>query len=74
MSHIHDLKSESAGLIAQLDAVISTVRAYWLESSPNSKERRHWMTRMNELLDQRIHLMRLRDPNPLTTDCTDKTG
>lgn len=74
MSQIHNLKSEAVWLITQLDAVIATVRAYWLESSPNSKERRHWMTRLNELFDQRIHLMRLRDHNPLTTDCTDKTG
>jgi hypothetical protein len=61
VSQIHDLKAEAAVLIAQLDAVISTVRAYWLEASPNSKERRHWMIRMHELLDQRLHLMRLRD-------------
>jgi len=63
VSQIHDLKSEAVVLIAQLDAVISTVRIFWLDASPNSQERRHWMNRLNELLDQRLHLMALRDPN-----------
>jgi hypothetical protein len=48
-------------LIAQLDQVIATVRLFWLEAPPNSAERRHWSSRINELLDQRLHLMSIRD-------------
>lgn len=64
MAPITPLRLEALELIRQLDAVIGTVRLYWLESSPNSQERRHWMTRLNELLDQRLHLMALRDRKP----------
>lgn len=61
MSQVVKLREEAVVLIAQLDQVLATVRAYWLEASPNSKERRHWLGRINQLLDQRLHLMKVRD-------------
>lgn len=61
MSSITPLKLEARELIAQLDLVIGTVRILWLESPRNSRECAHWMFRINQLLDHRSHLMRLRD-------------
>lgn len=61
MSNVLQLKQESPPLIAQLDDVTDTVRILWLESPRNSKECRHWMRRLDQLLDQRLHLMAIRD-------------
>jgi hypothetical protein len=61
VNNLIQMKGEAAALIAQLDQVIGTVRLLWLEASPNSKDKSHWMARLNQLLDQRLHLMALRD-------------
>jgi hypothetical protein len=61
VNNLIQMKGEAAALIAQLDQVIGTVRLLWLEASPNSKYKSHWMARLNQLLDQRLHLMALRD-------------
>lgn len=61
MSNLIQLRAESIMLLEQLDEVIATVRLLWVDAPPNSKERRHWMTRINQLLDQRLHLMSVRD-------------
>lgn len=60
MAPLTPLRLEAAQLIRQLDEVLGTVRILWLEAK-TEKESRHWMHRLNQLLDQRSHLMRLRD-------------
>lgn len=47
-------------LIAQLDEVLGTVRVLWLDTSDPAL-RAKWRNRLDELLDQRLGLMALRD-------------
>ena len=61
MNSITPLRLEANALIEQLDDVIATVRVLWLQSPRNSQQCHRWMWRLNQLLDQRLHLMRLRD-------------
>lgn len=61
MAPITPLRAEAQSLLAPLDAVLGTVRLLWLESARKSQANRKWMWRLNQLLDQRLHLMRLRD-------------
>jgi hypothetical protein len=61
MPPITPLALEAKALIEQLDQVLGTVRLLWLDCAPHTKERNHWMARLNQLLDQRSHLMALRD-------------
>lgn len=48
-------------LIAALDRTISMLRREWLESK--GKDRQRWMGKINEALDDRLELMKLRDAN-----------
>ncbi len=47
-------------LIAELDKTISMVRTYWMEARDDGEKRKN-LTRLNELLDERLRLMSARD-------------
>jgi len=48
-------------LIVEVDKVLSLVREMWVESSDGSPEKRKHMKRLDELLEERMRLMRARD-------------
>ncbi len=47
-------------LIAEVDKTLSMIRSYWMEGRDAGEKSKH-MTRINELLDQRLALMAKRD-------------
>lgn len=47
-------------LIAEVDKTIDMVRPFWLEARDEGEKRKN-LNRINELLDQRLSLMRARD-------------
>lgn len=47
-------------LIAELDKTIALVRGFWIESTGDN-ERKKNLERLNQLLDERLRLMRGRD-------------
>lgn len=50
-------------LIAELDKSIDMLRTWWGEAKPDSKEKDSYRQRIDQMLDERIRLMKLRD-NP----------
>lgn len=56
--------TEYSTLIAELDKTLSIVREMWMEASPESPEKRKAMLRLDQLLDERLRLMKLRDGQP----------
>ena len=57
MSNLHN---EYVGLITQLDGVIGQVRKLWMDER-NSQEKKKHADKLNELLDQRVGMMKARD-------------
>lgn len=54
------MQNEYVKLIKELDKTLSMVRALWLESkTPDEKAK--WRVRIDELLDERLRLMKSRD-------------
>lgn len=51
------ISSHYLTLIAEVDKVLSLVRTFWMEAKEDEEKRKH-MNRLNELLDQRLSLMR----------------
>lgn len=47
-------------LIKELDSVLGMVRSLWMDATTVTEKAR-WMTRLNELLDERLRLMAERD-------------
>ncbi len=60
MSDTPPLSSHYVYLIAELDKQLSMVRGYWIESRDEYETRRN-LKRIDELLDERLRLMRARD-------------
>lgn len=54
------MKQHYIKLIEELDKTLSLVRSYWI-SGRDEFEKGKWMKRINELLDERLKLMNLRD-------------
>ena len=48
-------------LIAEVDALLDLVRLLWQEAPSNSAERMQYRGRLDQLLDERLRLMNLRD-------------
>ena len=54
------MQNEYVKLIKELDKTLSMVRALWLESkTPDEKAK--WRGRIDDLLDERLRLMKSRD-------------
>ena len=54
------MQNEYVKLIKELDKTLSMVRALWMESkTPDEKSK--WRGRIDELLDERLRLMKSRD-------------
>lgn len=54
------MRSEYIRLIAEVDSVLSTIRGLWIDATTLA-ERERWRTRLDQLLDERLRLMRCRD-------------
>lgn len=54
------MQNEYVKLIKELDKTLSMVRALWMESK-TPDERGKWRGRIDELLDERLRLMKSRD-------------
>lgn len=54
------MNTEHINLISGLDRVLESARAFWLDSTSHY-ERSKWRVRLDELLDERLRLMALRD-------------
>jgi len=54
------MKQHYIKLIEEVDKTLSLVRVYWLDGR-DEFEKSKWMKRINELLDERLKLMKLRD-------------
>jgi hypothetical protein len=57
------MKDEYIRLIAELDQVICHVRLFWL-ASKLPEDVAKWRSRIDELLDERLRIMRCRDAAP----------
>ena len=53
------MQNEYLKLIAELDKTLSMVRSLWLDA--NAAEKTKWRVRLDELLDERLRLMKCRD-------------
>lgn len=54
------MKDSYIKLISEVDSALSLVRAYWIDAK-DAPEKNKWRVRIDELLDERIRLMRSRD-------------
>jgi hypothetical protein len=54
------MKEEYIRLIAELDRVLGSIRALWLEAKA-PEETTKWRVRLDELMDERLRLMHCRD-------------
>ena len=54
------MKAEYIQLITERDAILSTLRAFWVAARTPAERAPH-MARINASLDERLRLMRLRD-------------
>ena len=54
------MQNEYVKLIKELDKTLSMVRALWMESK-TPDERGKWRGRIDDLLDERMRLMKSRD-------------
>lgn len=54
------MHSEYIDLIAQIDRVLSMIREFWLAAN-HPGEIAKWRDRLDQSLDERLRLMRLRD-------------
>lgn len=54
------MKDHYIKLIEELDKTISMTRAFWMEARSNDDVRK-WYKRIDELLEERMRLMNLRD-------------
>jgi hypothetical protein len=55
-----DLTDHYTTLLAELDKTLSLVRSFWIESRDEFEKRKN-QKRLDELLDERLRLMRARD-------------
>lgn len=53
-------KESYTNLIVELDRVLSTLRGFWLEASGDT-DKEKWRKRLDDSLDERLRLMKLRD-------------
>lgn len=60
MSQPPSLASSYIHLIAEVDKTLDMVRAFWIESRDDGEKRKN-QKRIDELLDERMRLMRARD-------------
>lgn len=63
------MHSQYVALIAEMDKNLAMVRTFWIESRDDLEKSRN-MKRLNELLDERIRLMKARD----AAELAEKTG
>lgn len=54
------MQNEYLKLIAELDKTLSMVRSIWLDAK-DAAEKTKWRVRIDELLDERLRLMKCRD-------------
>lgn len=54
------MEHEYIKLITELDRVISSIRTLWMEAK-TSEEKTKWRVRLDELLDERLRMMKARD-------------
>lgn len=54
------MQNEYLKLIAELDKTLSMVRSLWLDAN-DAAEKTKWRVRLDELLDERLRLMKCRD-------------
>lgn len=47
-------------LLSDLDKILGQIRLMWIEAR-NPSDRENWRVRLDQLLDQRLELMRARD-------------
>ena len=59
------MRSEYIRLIAEVDSVPSTILGLWLDATTLA-ERERWRTRLDQLLDERLRLIRCRDAFAVT--------
>lgn len=55
------MHKEYVNLISELDKIIEGVRQLWIEAKEQSPDKNKWRVRIDELLDERMRLMRARD-------------
>ena len=54
------MEQEYTNLITELDHVLSSIRTVWMEAK-TPEEKAKWHVRLDELLDERMRLMKARD-------------
>ena len=54
------MEQEYTNLITELDHVLSSIRTMWMEAK-TLEEKAKWHVRLDELLDERMRLMKARD-------------
>lgn len=65
------MRDQYIALIAELDKTISMVRSFWIEARDEGEKRKN-MLRLDQLLDERFRLMKLRDADAPVADATKK--
>ncbi len=60
VANVGDMTQEYEKLIIEIDSILSMVRTLWIESRDDFEKRRN-AKRLDELLDERLRLMKARD-------------
>ncbi len=53
-------EAKARGLIMEIDRVMATLRSLWMNAR-SSTEKEKWRSRIDQALDERLRLMRIRD-------------